>query len=206
MTAYAIGRIGCQVAGDGDWGIYNSAYKVDSSAKIVLAAPADFKKSVQENTDFFLRHYDNLDSIHHADFKKPDALGFLPNWFFAYNYPHNVNETGVSIPGCHERYCNQLPVPVFPTPFYETIICALLFLVLWAVRKKVQPAGGLFCLYLILNGLERFFIEKIRVNNRLDLLGFHPTQAEVISAGLVFTGIVLWILLLKKYRTNTQRL
>ncbi len=29
MLAYAIGRIGCQVAGDGDWGILNSAYITD---------------------------------------------------------------------------------------------------------------------------------------------------------------------------------
>jgi phosphatidylglycerol:prolipoprotein diacylglycerol transferase len=39
MIAYAIGRIGCQVAGDGDWGIYNSAYKVDSTNNIVLQRP-----------------------------------------------------------------------------------------------------------------------------------------------------------------------
>ena len=29
MLAYAIGRIGCQVSGDGDWGILNSAYITD---------------------------------------------------------------------------------------------------------------------------------------------------------------------------------
>ncbi len=134
------------------------------------------------------------------------ALGFLPDWFFAYNYPHNVNETGIKINGCDEKYCNQLPIPVFPTPFYETLACTLLFFVLWGLRKRIQPAGGLFCLYLILNGLERFFIEKIRVNNRLDLFGFHPTQAEVISTGLVITGVVLWIFLRNKYRTTPQKL
>ena len=138
--------------------------------------------------------------------KKPGALGFLPDWFFAYNYPHNVNETGIRIPGCDERYCNQLPVPVFPTPLYETLVSTGLFLLLGALRKRVGPSGALFCLYLILNGLERFFIEKIHVNNRLDLLGLHPTQAEVISLGLVFTGIVLWIILRYKYRTTPQKL
>ena len=30
MIAYAIGRIGCQVAGDGDWGVFNSAYVSDA--------------------------------------------------------------------------------------------------------------------------------------------------------------------------------
>ncbi len=206
MIAYAIGRIGCQVAGDGDWGIYNSAYKLDASNEIVLAAPTDFRDSVQAHAGFFATHYTDLNEVHHASFQKPAALGFLPNWFFAYNYPHNVNETGVPISGCNERYCHQLPIPVFPTAFYETLACALLFLLLWAVRKKVQPAGTLFCLYLILNGLERFFIEKIRVNNRLDFFGFHPTQAEVISTGLVITGVVLWFLLRYKYRTSPQKM
>lgn len=206
MIAYAIGRIGCQVAGDGDWGIYNSAYKIDAANEIVLAAPADFTDSVQAHASFFARHYDNLNDVHHASFKKPDALGFLPNWFFAYHYPHNVNETGIKINGCDEKYCSQLPIPVFPTPFYETLACTLLFFVLWGLRKRLQPAGALFCLYLILNGLERFFIEKIRVNNRLDLFGLHPTQAEVISTGLVITGVVLWIFLRNKYRTTPQKL
>ncbi|MCH5689196.1 prolipoprotein diacylglyceryl transferase [Niabella sp. W65] len=27
MLAYGLGRIGCQVSGDGDWGIYNAAFK-----------------------------------------------------------------------------------------------------------------------------------------------------------------------------------
>jgi phosphatidylglycerol---prolipoprotein diacylglyceryl transferase len=206
MIAYAIGRIGCQTAGDGDWGIYNNAYKVDVSNKIVLAAPNDFSDSVNKHASFFSTHYENIQDVHHTAFLKPGALSFLPNWFFAYNYPHNVNETGVPIAGCEGKYCNQLPIPVFPTPFYETIACTLLFFLLWAFRKRIQPAGGLFCLYLVLNGLERFFIEKIRVNNRLDFFGLHPTQAEVISAGLVITGIVLWIFLRNKYRTTPQKL
>jgi prolipoprotein diacylglyceryltransferase len=120
---------------------------------------------------------------------------------WSYNYPHNVNEVGVPIPGCTRRYCMQLPNGHFPTPFYETVACTLLFGVLWAVRKKLRPYGALFALYLILNGLERFFIEKIRVNNRMEFLGFNPTQAEVISTGLVITGIVLWIVLKRKTAT-----
>jgi prolipoprotein diacylglyceryltransferase len=204
MIAYAIGRIGCQVAGDGDWGIYNSAYKVDQTNKVVPAAPNEFNDSVRAHANYFLSHYQGLEEVHQTSFKKPGGLSFLPNWFFAYNYPHNVNETGVRIEGCDEKYCSQLPVPVFPTPLYETIACTVLFLLLWAFRKRIQPAGGLFCLYLILNGLERFLIEKIRVNNRLDLFGFHPTQAEVISTGLMLTGIILWIFLKYKYRATPQ--
>ena len=69
--------------------------------------------------------------------------------------------------------------PVFPTSFYETIICSLLFLFLWAIRKKVRIPGILFAIYLMINGLERFTIEKIRVNIQYHIFGLNPSQAEV---------------------------
>jgi prolipoprotein diacylglyceryltransferase len=66
---------------------------------------------------------------------------------------------------------------------------------LWAVRKKLKVPGTLFALYLMVNGLERFFVEKIRVNTRIESLPFRPTQAEVISALLFLTGLILWFVL-----------
>jgi len=199
MIAYAVGRIGCQVAGDGDWGIYNAAYMVNDQNKIVTATPGDFDEKIAQYPNLFLKNKDTALSTRYAEFKKPGALSFLPNWMFAYNYPRNVNETGVPLPGCNDvKYCNHLPVPVFPTPFYETVLCTLLFVVLWLVRKGIRIPGRLFALYLMLNGIERFFIEKIRVNNRINLSFIHPTQAEVISAFLFLTGLILWVTLKKR--------
>jgi hypothetical protein len=41
---------------------------------------------------------------------------------WSYNYPHNVNEAGVKMAGCLDaKYCNRLPIGVFPTSFYETV-------------------------------------------------------------------------------------
>lgn len=160
MIAYAIGRIGCQVSGDGDWGIQNI---------------------------------------------EPNPYLWLPDWLWSYNFPHNVIEVGSPIPGCEGRYCMQLPYNVYPTALYETIACSFLFFVLWFVRKRLRPAGSLFALYLILNGLERFFIEKIRVNNELNIFGFTPTQAEVISFCLMLVGIFLWVFLYSKYRSGINR-
>ncbi len=205
MIAYAIGRIGCQVAGDGDWGIYNSAFKVDATNHIVPAVTSDFQDSIQAHNNFFVQHYGRLDSLPHKSFPKPAALGFLPNWLFAYQYPHNVNKMGIPINGCNDAYCNRLVIPVFPTPFYETIFCTFLFLVLWALRKRIKTVGALFCLYLFLNGMERFCIEKIRVNNQMDLFGFHPTQAEVISFVLMIVGIFGWLFLFQKNRANLNK-
>jgi prolipoprotein diacylglyceryltransferase len=46
--------------------------------------------------------------------------------------------------------------------------------------------------------MERFFIEKIRVNTTINLFGFKPTQAEVISTLLFLSGVVIWAVLVRK--------
>jgi phosphatidylglycerol---prolipoprotein diacylglyceryl transferase len=200
MIAYAIGRIGCQVSGDGDWGIYNSAYTVNPEGEISLAtSPNQFKQSLEGSKAYFAHEFGSLEAVPHRSVPKPSALSFLPDWFFAYNYPHNVNSVGIRMKGCdEEQHCSQLPVPVFPTPFYETITCTLLFLLLWNIRKKIKTPGSLFAIYLMVNGLERFFIEKIRVNTHYNILGFRPTQAEIISTSLIIIGIVLFFLFRRK--------
>ena len=68
----------------------------------------------------------------------------------------------------------------------------ILFAILWSIRKKFKTPGRLFGVYLILNGIERFFIEQIRVNTRYDIFGFHPTQAEIISFLLMITGAIIY--------------
>lgn len=198
MISYATGRIGCQVSGDGDWGIVNSAYTLDSDGSIIKATADNFSQTIAkggEYVNYLIREFGSAEKIPHAFFEGPS---FLPNWMFAYNYPHNVNEVGSLIPGCEGLYCTQLNPLVFPTPFYEFIVCTILFAVLWSVRKRFRIPGQLFGLYLILNGVERFMIEKIRVNSTYDLFGFHPTQAELISTGLVIAGALLLFTLKKK--------
>ncbi|MGB8194995.1 MAG: prolipoprotein diacylglyceryl transferase family protein [Chitinophagaceae bacterium] len=189
MLAYAIGRIGCQVSGDGDWGILNSAYVTATPAeKAMLADTAQFQSTLQANASFYTQQFHGLDAVQHASVKAPS---FLPDWMVAYTYPHNVINEGVKIPGCTEDHCSILPIPVFPTPFYETVVCTLFFLLLWAMRKRIKTAGTIFGIYLILNGMERFLVEKIRVNTTYNFLGIHPTQAEIISFCLVLAGVIV---------------
>jgi len=194
MLAYASGRIGCQVSGDGDWGIPNSAYTVGANLKSIPVSPQNFQAEVSKNSDFFLSQFHSLNVPHLA----VTGPSFLPNWLFGYSYPHNVIGEGIKIAGCNGPYCSYLPIPVFPTPFYETIICLALFFLIWSVRKKFKVPGTLFAFYLVLNGIERFFIEKIRVNSRYSIFGFHPTQAEIISSLLVIGGILLYYFLKKR--------
>ncbi|MBE7176069.1 MAG: prolipoprotein diacylglyceryl transferase [Mucilaginibacter polytrichastri] len=161
MLAYGVGRIGCQLSGDGDWGIANTA-------------------------------------------PKPGWLSWAPDWMWSFRFPHNVNSEGVPIPGCTGRYCNQLETAVFPTSFYESVICILLFLFLWSIRKKIKTPGLLFGIYLILNGMERFTIELIRVNTRYHLFGISFTQAEMIASLLVLAGIVVIVAVLRKKPAKIQ--
>jgi prolipoprotein diacylglyceryltransferase len=210
MIAYAIGRIGCQVSGDGDWGVFNSAYVNDAAGKIRLAEPGEYEQRLQQSSTYFLegtikdtsgktiyvtdRVYPSLDKVPNIHFKGPD---FLPNWVFAYNYPQNVNKDGVIMPGITDEHNRMLPQPVFPTPFYETILCTLLFLFLWSIRKKVKTPFVIFGIYLTVNGIERYLVESIRVNKNYDFMGLHASQAQYIALGLVLIGL-LTILMSRK--------
>ncbi len=176
LLGYAVGRIGCQLSGDGDWGIVAAA--------------------------------------------RPEWW-FLPDWLWSYSYPNNVSNDGVLMSmcdpqafsaarasglgveescqsACGMRYCHQLTPEVYPTPLYETIFGLLALAVLWFNRHRFKVPGMLFFIYMILNGVERFFIEKIRVNEKYDFLGVHWSQAQYISILFILGGIAGLIFLLQK--------
>jgi len=161
MLAYGIGRIGCQMSGDGDWGINNLA-------------------------------------------PKPHWLSWAPDWVWAFKFPHNVNDEGVQMMNCVGKYCHELAIPVFPTSFYESVVCILLFFFLWSIRNKIKAPGILFGIYMILAGVERFFIELIRVNTKYHVAGISFTQAELISIFMVLGGAVLCYTQLNKKMTATK--
>ncbi len=146
MLAYSVGRIGCHLAGDGDWGIPNL---------------------------------------------NPKPFTWLPDWLWAYTYPNNVAREGNHIAGCIGNYCNELAQPVYPTPIYEVILAFILFLILWKLRHRIKSPGMMFGIYLMLNGMERFFIELIRVNSKYTVAGIPFTQAELISSILFIAGLSL---------------
>ena len=193
MFAYGWGRMGCQVAGDGDWGIVNSAFVSNPDGTVQLANSNNlFNRALTENAGYYASQFGSLNNVQHASVK---PFLDLPNWLFAYSYPHNVNNEGIPLFGCTwDNYCNHLPLPVFPTPIYEIVSCLILFFILWSIRKKIKTPGRMFAVYLMLNGIERFLIEHIRVNTQYHFLGLNPTQAEIISVGLMISGVVLyWI-------------
>ncbi|MEZ4888337.1 MAG: prolipoprotein diacylglyceryl transferase [Chitinophagales bacterium] len=131
---------------------------------------------------------------------RPNWLSWLPDWAWAYTYPHNVINEGIAlvncsmpccvdIPGCATRYCKVLPEGVFPTSVYEFLMAMAIFGVLWLLRKRISTAGILFGIFLILNGIERFLIEFVRINDRHTILGIELSFSQYIALGLVALGI-----------------
>ncbi len=133
---------------------------------------------------------------------QPHGLAWLPDWLWASSYPHNVANHGVPIPGCLGAHCLVLENPVFPTSLYESIISFLSFGILWIMRKKIKAPVALFGLFMILNGTERFWIEKIRINHKYNFLGMQLTQAEMISALLIVIGIAVIIYFSRRYKAQ----
>lgn len=161
ILAYAVGRIGCQLSGDGDWGIPNLA-------------------------------------------DKPEWMAFLPDWIWSFDYPHNVAYSRPTIPcdlndplcnyaipiqGCEGLYCTKLARPVFPTPFYETLLGLGIFGILMFLRTRLKWIGQVTGVYLMLIGLERFMIESIRVNDHYRFLGLWLSQAQIIALFLMLGGV-----------------
>ncbi len=135
---------------------------------------------------------------------QPHWLSWIPDWLWASDYPHNVANQGIAIPGCHGSNCRVLGAPVFPTSLYESVISFVSFGFLWIMRKKIKAPVVLFGLFMILNGFERFFIEKIRVNYKHNFLGMQLTQAEIISAFLILIGIAVMIYFTKRYKSKIE--
>ncbi len=153
ILAYAVGRIGCQLAGDGDWGLPNDA-------------------------------------------PKPEWLSFLPDWMWAFDYPNNVLGIDLKTDFANQGY-ESITGKAWPTPFYETVMSFIIFIILWSIRKKIHIPGMLFSTYLIFNGVERFLIEQIRINPKYHFLGIEATQAQIISTLLIISGIISTIYLYK---------
>jgi phosphatidylglycerol---prolipoprotein diacylglyceryl transferase len=165
LLGYGIGRIGCQIAGDSDWGIVASAQP---------------------------------------------SWWFLPDWLWSYNYPNNVSNDGLPIGDCSPdaiasakgfieerckqicgvRYCHQLVPKVYPTPIYETLISIAGFLILYVNRRRFKIPGMIWFTYMIYNGIERFMIEKIRINEKYEMFGLNLSQAQYISLAFVLIGII----------------
>lgn len=80
---------------------------------------------------------------------------------------------------------------VHPTQLYETALMFLAFMVLWRWRRKAWGTGAIFGVYLMLAGVERFFVEIFRAKDDRFLAGF--TVAQLTSVLIVTVGAALFL-------------
>jgi len=85
--------------------------------------------------------------------------------------------------------------PVHPTQLYETLInISLFFVLVKLIRPRTKRVGTTFALYLIIAGVERFFMEFIRVNPKVSL---GLSSAQFTSIALVMAGLIIAIFFAK---------
>lgn len=138
ILAYGIGRIGCQLAGDGDYGIPTS-----------LPWGTDFVHGTVKP------HYALMQFFHDHP-----ALAVKDHY-----YKLSSQVVGHDNYGTITKFDEV--IRLHPAPIYEFLACLIIFFILWHLRKKDWADGKLFMLYLIFAGVERFLIETIRLNPRL---------------------------------------
>lgn len=138
FLAYGIGRLGCQLAGDGDYGIPTKAawgmIYANGTVKPTSAFAEHFERYPDERIEW---SYDSLRAIP----SRIDDLGYRVNRFD-------------EITPCH------------PTPLYEFFFALLAYQFLKRKRKDMKSiVGKTFSLTLILMGIERLLVEFLRVNH-----------------------------------------
>jgi phosphatidylglycerol:prolipoprotein diacylglycerol transferase len=102
-----------------------------------------------------------------------DDYGVPSNLPWAIAFPNGVVPTNIK---------------VHPTQIYESLIMALVFLMLWKLRKRPAPTGWLCSVGFILMGSERFLLEFIRVTTPSPIPGF--SIAQLMSLGIILAGII----------------
>ena len=170
ILAYGIGRIGCQLAGDGDYGIPTSLPWGTNFANGTVKPHYALSQFYADHPLLAIRdHYNALSS----QIIRTDEYGTITKF--------------------------DEVIRLHPAPIYEFILCLGIFFILWSLRKKYPPDrssgwadGKLFMAYLIFAGVERLSIEFIRLN---PLLLFGLSEAQLISIVLIVIGIIGFIYL-----------
>jgi len=139
ILAYGVGRVGCHLSGDGDYGsptalAWGTIY-AQGTAKPSVMLEDYFRREPLERQAW---HYDSLRTI----VAGKDRLG---------HYYTRFDEV----------------TPLHPTPIYELLLGIAGYFLLLAIQKRRLPDGSLFMMYLMLASTFRFAIEFLRLNPRI---------------------------------------
>ena len=99
----------------------------------------------------------------------------------------NLAAFGVTVPAGVDP---STVLAVHPTQLYETLLMFLAFTVLWKLRLKDWGTGTLLGVYLMMAGVERFFVEILRAKDDRFFAGF--TAAQLTSVAILAVGMMLF--------------
>jgi phosphatidylglycerol---prolipoprotein diacylglyceryl transferase len=141
VLSYGVGRIGCHLSGDGDYG-----------APTRLPWGTIYAQGIAKPTyalaEYFLEHPDERAAWNY------DSLRVIP--------------AGIDRMG-HAMSRFDEVTPLHPAPIYEFLLGIIGYGILLALRKRPRPDGAIFMIYLMIAALFRFLVEFLRLNPRLAL-------------------------------------
>jgi phosphatidylglycerol:prolipoprotein diacylglycerol transferase len=139
IIAYGVGRVGCHLSGDGDYGPPTKLPWGTIYAQGTAKPTYQLGEYFERNPDARLQwNYDSLRVL-----------------------PAGVDRLG------HRYNRFDEVTPLHPTPLYELVLGIVGFAILWSMRKKASPDGMLFMMYLMLASVFRFTVEFWRLNSRV---------------------------------------
>jgi phosphatidylglycerol---prolipoprotein diacylglyceryl transferase len=96
------------------------------------------------------------------------------------------------------------PLPRHPSQLYESALeGGLLFLILWFLKDRRLPTGGLLAVFLFFYGAFRFFVEFFREPDAQLGLVFGPfTMGQVLCTLMMAGGVLLMIYLKLRQRDD----
>ncbi len=124
-----------------------------------------------------------------GNFMNGDAHGYplrsplLPTWL-----QHFPDWIGITFPPTSIAGQEFGPVPLHPVMLYELVLNLLGFFILWGIRKRVYPNGGLFGIYLMYYAVIRSVTSLFRAD---DLYLGPFRMPHVISIVMFIVGIVI---------------
>lgn len=99
------------------------------------------------------------------------------------------------------KYGEALVHPLF---LYESVWCLLIFLILRRMSKNRRFSGQLFCCYLMLYAVGRFFLEAQRDSEYILRVGIGISISQLVSVAALLVGLALYWILRRKTRTTAE--
>ena len=140
-----------------------------------------------------------------GNFFNREAFGGYTNNLLAMQLPVSAvrrSDISADLAAHIMNVCGIDYIQVHPTFLYESVwnLCVLLFLIWYSPRKKFN--GEVFCLYLLLYGIGRFWIEGLRTDQ---LIFFGTGLAVSQMLALVMVVVSLCIIAMGRKRQKTKQ-